>query len=441
MLVEANVGEKTYDGTVSLNVGDITYTLTGKFATETDTYAVNVLAGHYDDANVFDADGNIADVKGAKLYGVTLSNLSTKIVNYYPVFASAEEIAGLTAITDLGDLPATDENGNAIYYYALGTENVYELTASEFAEVEDTVDMAYFIGKYSLFGQAYYLFKEGANIDGKETKAISVDENAVGKINQREITMIVEVINKDAFNKTYDGTTAFYGEAGVDFDISMTAGFIGEDGEEIALDPNGFEVSYSSAKAGRSAVVFVFGDNAIKGVGSSKTYLNYTATGATYSVKSASINKAEMNAILSGVKATYGDENDEHIYSVDYSISSGSENYAVIINNMKGYMLVDEYAVVYGGHWLSLTEEEQNALRYDLADGVFTQSVTGQYVVLADTFVTPSMATRVTKQTIIGTYEATLVGGSATNHTFKFGYSKFVDGVSTYDGSLTASEL
>ena len=440
MLIEANVGEKVYDGTNDLDVSDIRYTLTGKYAAETDRYSVDVLAGHYDDANVFDADGNILETKGAKLYGVALRNISTGLVNYYPVFASATAIAGLTEIAEIGALPATDADGNHIYYYEAKTENVYQLTADEYATVEGTDAMAHYIDKYTRSGNTYYLFKESANIAGKETIALAIDENAEGKITQREVTIIVEVLNKNIFNKDYDGTTTFYGVAGVDFDISMAAGFVGADGEQVSLDPNGFTVSYSSAKAGASEVRFVFSDNALAGVGGAKTYLNYTATGATYVVKS-NIKKAQMNAVLGAISATYGDSTKTYVYDINYSVNLGGVEYNVVINGSKGYMLLDDYAVAYADRWASLITDEQNALRYTLADGVFTQDANGEYVVLTDTFVEPSMNTNATNQAIIGTYRATLQGGSATNYVFKFGYSRFDGGVSTYDETLTASEL
>ena len=440
MLIEANVGEKVYDGTDKLNVGDIRFTLVGKYAAETDRYSVDVLAGHYDDANVFDADGNILERKGAKLYGVSIRNISTGLVNYYPVFASATAIDGLVEITEIGALPREDAEGNHIYYYEAKTENVYQLTESEYQEVAGTDAMAHYINKYTRSGETYYLFNESANLAGKETIALAIDENAEGRIVQREVTMIVEVLNKDIFNKDYDGTTTFHGIAGVDFDISMAAGFVGADGEKVSLDPNGFAVAYSTAKAGVAEVKFVFSDNALAGVGGSNIYLNYTATGAEYVVK-CNIKKAQIKAVLDAMKATYGDDTNTYKHNVNYSIEKDGTSYGLTINGSKGYMLASDYAVAYAGHWSSLVPEEQNALRYSLVDGAFAQDANGEYVILPDTFVTPSMETNATKQAIIGTYKATLAGGRATNYEFSFGYSRFDGDVSVYDPALTASEL
>ncbi len=440
VLVTANVGEKVYDGTNALDVAKIKYTLTGVYPSETDLYGVDVLAGHYDDANVFDADGNICDVKGAKLYGIALRNLSTSRVNYYPVFASAEKIDGLTEIAELGALPAVDENGQPVYYYQLNTENVYELTQAEFVEVADSVDMTYFIDTYTRAGKVYYLFSEGANIQGKTTKALAVDTDAVGKINQREVTMIIEVLGKDAFNKVYDGTNIFGGIVGVDYNIGMTSGFIGTDGESVSLDQNKFTVAYTTSKAGVAEVRFVFEDGALASADGTNIYLNYTASGATYVIKG-SIKKAEMNAVLNAINGTYGDDVSKYQVVINYSINVGGEEYAVIIDGTKGYMAVSDYAEAYNALWLSLTLEEQNARRYNLVDGVFTKDENGEYVVLPDTFVEPSMVTNATKQAITGTYKATLAGGNATNYNFNFRYSKFVDGNSTYDATLAESEL
>ena len=440
MLIEANVGEKTYDGTNTLKVSDIRYTLVGKYATETDTYAVDVLAGHYDDANVFDENGNIPLVKGAKLYGVSLRNLSTSLVNYYPVFASATAIDGLTEITEIGALPQVDSEGNHIYYYEAKTENVYQLTAQEYAEVVGTEAMAHYINKYTRSGNTYYLFKESAQLAGKSTIALAVDDNAVGSIVQREVTMIVEVLNKDVFNKNYDGTSVFHGVAGTDFDISMAAGFVGADGQEVDLDTNGFTVSYSTSKSGVAEIKFIFSDNALAGVDGSKIYLNYTATGAEYIVKG-SIKKAQLNAVLGVVSATYGDDANNYDYNINYFVEFDGNQYEVIINGRKGYMLATDYAVVYAGHWTSLDLAGQNALRHNLTDGAFAQDASGQYVVLPDTFSAPTFITNATNQTVIGTYKAKLEGGSATNYYFNFGYSRFDGNASVYDEALTASEL
>ena len=440
MLIEANVGEKVYDGTNKLNVGNIRFALSGIYATETDRYAIDVLAGHYDDANVFDEDGNILESKGAKLYGVSIRNISTGLVNYYPVFASATAIDGLTEITEIGTLPREDADGNHIYYYEAKTENVYQLTESEYQDVADTDAMAHYINKYTRSGNTYYLFKESANFAGKETIALAIDDNAEGRIIQREVTMIVDVLNKDIFNKDYDGTTTFHGVAGTDFDISMTAGFVGADGEQVSLDPNGFTVAYSTAKAGVAEVKFVFSDNALAGVAGSNTYLNYTATGAEYVVK-CNIKKAQIKAVLDAMTATYGDDTNTYSYNVKYSVEKDGTSYGLTIDSSKGYMRASDYAVAYSDHWASLSTEEQNALRYSRAEGVFAQDTNGEYVILPDTFVTPSMETNATKQAIVGTYKATLAGGKATNYAFSFGYSRFDGGVSTYDEILTASEL
>lgn len=440
MLIEANVGEKIYDGTNKLDVGGIEFTLIGKYAKETDRYSVDVLAGHYTDANVYDEMGNILDSKDAKLYGVTLRNISTGIVNYYPVFASATAVDGLSEITEIGALPATDADGNHIYYYSAKVENLYQLTESEYQEVEGTLAMSHFVDKYTRSGNTYYLFGEEANIQGKETIALAVDENAKGRILQREVTMIVDVLNKDIFNKSYDGTTIFHGVPGVDFDISMAAGFVGADGQMVSLDPNGFTVAYSTSKAGVAEVRFVFGDNAIAGVDGSNIYLNYTATGATYIVK-CNIRKAEIKAVLDAMTATYGDDTSTYKYNINYSISVGGASYGLVIDGSKGYMLVDDYSNAYKDHWSSLITDDQNALRYSLADGVFTQDANGAYVVLPDTFVEPSMTTNATKQAIIGTYKASLEGGKATNYEFSFGYSRFENGVSVYDETLAVGEL
>ncbi|MBO5982704.1 MAG: hypothetical protein J6Q06_02370, partial [Clostridia bacterium] len=393
MVVSATIGAKTYDGTTSLDVAGITFDLVGKRASDSERYAVNVLAGRYADANVYDQDGSVSGIKLATLYGVELRNTITGVSNYYPVFASATEIDGLTEITDLGGITPV----SGMHYYALPTENIYQLTEDEFNQIKDTVDMSYYIDKYTVSRKTYYLFKEGANIAGKETITVSILGDAVGKINPRAIKIRVDVLNPDAFIKTYDGTTLFTGVAGTDFVV--TGGFMGNDGEYITISYN---AAFASAEAGNVEVVFTFTDNALAGKDGSLAYLNYTAEGATYSVKGATIQKAEIKAILDAITATYGDDASTYQVNIRYFIGDKE----VIIEGNKGYII----------------------------DG-------GNKVELEGTFTAPTMVTSAMSLTSAGTHKATLSGGYATNYEFSYGYSKLVDGASVYDETLEASEL
>ena len=393
MVVSATIGAKTYDGTTKVNVEDIIFDLAGKRASDGERYAVNVLAGLYEDANVYDQNGNVASVKLATLYGVELRNSITGVSNYYPVFASATEIDGLTEITDLGGITPV----SGMHYYALPTENIYQLTEEEFNQIKDTVDMSYYIDKYTVSRKTYYLFKEGANIQGKEAITVSILENAEGKINPRAIKIRVDVLNPDAFTKTYDGTAIFTGVAGTDFVI--TGGFMANDGEYITISYNAL---FSSSEAGNVEVVFTFSDNALAGKDGSLAYLNYTAEGTTYSVKGATIKKTEIKAILDAITAIYGDDASTYQVNIRYFIGDKE----VVIEGNKGYIL----------------------------DG-------NNKIELEGTFTAPTMVTSAMSLTSAGVHKATLSGGYATNYEFSYGYSKMVDGESVYDEALEASEL
>lgn len=426
MLVSANVGEKVYDGTTSIEIGKIKYTLTGKYAEETDSYSVNVLAAHYVDANVYDGEGVIDGVKSAKLYGIELKNLSTSKVNYYPVFASSVEIAGLEQITKLGALPDKDGEGNPIYYYPIATEQMYVLTKAEYNALAVKPAAEYVIGTYTRAGKTYYIIHKDAAIDGHSTVAVNVDESAVGNITPKTITIAVEKIDgTTAFDKLYDGTKVFGGVLGTDYQIGTAGGFIGTDNTKVTLDTSKYTVAYTSSNAGVSDIKFVFGDGALSGTPGDYTYLNYTATGASYVIKG-NIKQREMTVILNDITATYGDDPSTYDFDLIYMVGSTK----VTVVDGRGYVeYVDEFthALGYNDFWTALNVDEQNALRYNLVDGAMVQAVDGTYVILADKISTPSIVTNANKQTVVGIYKATLLGGSATNYALIPSYTS-VDG-------------
>ena len=435
MLVSANVGEKVYDGTTSIEISKIKYTLTGKYAEETDSYSVNVLAAHYLDANVYDGEGVIDGVKSAKLYGIELKNLSTSKVNYYPVFASSVEIVGLEQIPALGALPATDGEGNPIYYYPIATEQMYVLTAVEYNALAVKPAAEYVIGTYTRAGKIYYIIHKDAAIDGHSTVAVNVDESAVGNITPKAVTIAVEKMDgTTAFDKLYDGTKVFGGVLGTDYQIGTAGGFIGADNTKVTLDTSKYTVAYTSSNAGVSDIKFVFGDGALIGTPGDYTYLNYTATGASYVIKG-NIKQREMTVILNDITATYGDAPSTYDFDLTYMIGSTE----VTVVDGRGYVeYVDEltHALEYNDFWTALSLDEQNALRYNLVDGAMVQATDGAYVILSDKISTPSIVTNANKQTVVGTYKATLVGGSATNYAFIPSYTS-VDGSEVVIGKKT----
>ena len=415
MLVSFNVGEKVYDGTTSIEIGKIDYTFGGKYAEETDSYAVNVLAAHYLDANVYDGEGVIDGVKAAKLYGIELKNLSTSKVNYYPVFASSVEIAGLEQIPDRGALPATDGEGNPIYYYPIATEQMYVLTRAEYNALAVKPAAEYVIGTYTRAGKTYYIIHKDAAIDGHSTVAVNVDESAVGNITPKAVTIAVEKMDgSTAFDKLYDGTKVFGGVLGTDYQISTAGGFIGTDNTKVTLDTSKYTVAYTSSNAGVSDIKFVFGDGALSGTSGDYTYLNYTATGASYVIKG-NIKQREMKVTLSNITAIYGDDPSTYNFNLTYKVGSTK----VTVVDGRGYVEYDDestHALGYNDFWTALSADEQNALRYNLVEGAMVQANDGEYVILAGKIEAPSIVTNTNKQTVVGTYKATLEGGSATNY-------------------------
>ena len=422
MVVQANVGEKVYDGTTSIDLGRIRYTLEGKYATETDSYSVNVRAGHYLDANVYDELGEIPEYKSAKLYGIELKNLSTSKVNYYPVISSSEPIEGKVALTEeqLGALPATDSQGNPIYYYEIQQEDFYIISEKDYNKLAVKPADTHLIGVYVRAGVDYYIFDDGAGLEDQYRTALAVDTSAKGKITPKSVSIAVDVINADVFNKEYDGTNKFFGTLGKDYKVSTAGGFVGTDNEKVTLDTSRFTVAYTSSKAGATDIKFVFGERALVALGDDKTYLNYSATGATFVVKGV-IAQVEMEVALGDITATYGDDPSTYAFKLTYNVNGTN----VVVKDGRGYVAYDgtNHPLGYNDFWASLSDDDKNARRYDLVDGKFVQANDGKYIVLEDTFTTPSIETNANKQSVVSEYYATLKGGSATNYFFTPVYS------------------
>ena len=422
MVVQANVGEKVYDGTTSIDLGRIRYTLVGKYAAETDSYSVNVRAGHYLDANVYDELGQIPEYKSAKLYGIELKNLSTSKVNYYPVISSSKPLEGKVALTEeqLGALPKKDSQGNPIYYYEIQQEDFYIISEKDYDKLAVKPEDTHLIGVYVRAGVDYYIFDDGAGLEDEYLTALAVDTSAKGKITPKSVSIAVDVINADVFNKEYDGTNKFYGTLGTHYKVSTAGGFVGTDNEKVALDTSRFTVEYTSSKAGATDIKFIFGEHALVALGDDNTYLNYSATGATFVVKGV-IAQVEMEVALGDITAIYGDDPSTYAFELTYNVNGTN----VVVKDGRGYVAYDgtNHPLGYNDFWASLSDENKNARRYDLVDGAFVQANDGKYIVLEDTFTTPSIETNANRQSVVSEYYATLKGGSATNYFFTPVYS------------------
>lgn len=441
VVVNFTVSDKEYDGTTS--VDKISYTMSGLMPTETGRYYVKSYFAEYADKNVAVDESGAVVAKNAFVYGVALSCNTENVINYYPVVTSSVEIAGKTAIASdaLGSvLSGTDANGNAIYYYNLDTVNVYNITKADYDSLAVKPDV---LGSYTKSYTKYYIVDASSAIAGKTTETIAYVDNAKGTINPKNIKVsVVATPGSTAFSKEYDATTKFYG---TDSDYSIgNSGFMADDADYIALNVGSDDVTiaYKASSVGSTSVVFTFTGNALKakeGVAAeyANIYKNYTTVGSTASIV-AEIKPRVITAQLDSVKSTYG-KAPNFDGKLGYKAGEGE----VIVSSNYGYMTVADYQVAFAERYSELGEGI-NAYRYNLVDGAFVQANDGAYVRMDGTFVEPSVDVngKLVASYPVGTYPATISGGSSTNYTFKFAYTKFdADGNIVVDTTLTSSEI
>lgn len=350
VVVSADLGTREYNGDEAVAKSGISYELRNMIEGDIKYYAIQTKNGAYfDDKNVaaeIDTQGNVIKVnaKGGTAYGLLLQNIKERYDNYTLVYSSNSEIAGKEALAYvLKDGTIVYEKPSAgaevtEYWYALETTRYYVAATNE----NRTAYKDAIVGFYKVNGLDALMLERAygdANIgSGDENiKAFDASVDAInylraqGKITQRTASIrasgIERLADATAFEKIYDGTDIFYGEAGKDFNFTASAVsnvMIGDD-VTIANVSAKFDSAFTTAKY----VVFT-----ASGIAGADAY-NYTIAGDKASVEvrlSGKIHARSINAYLADAKAEYGVSTGEYSGNVEYKLV-GNDNAEYELDN------------------------------------------------------------------------------------------------------------
>ncbi len=350
VVVSADLGTREYNGDEAVAKSGISYELRNMIEGDIKYYAIQTKNGAYfDDKNVaaeIDTQGNVIKVnaKGGTAYGLLLQNIKERYDNYTLVYSSNSEIAGKEALayvlkdgTIVYEKPLAGVEVTE-YWYALETTRYYVAATNE----NRTTYKDAIVGFYKVNGLDALMLERAygeANIgsgDGN-IKAFDASVEAInylrtqGTITQRTASIRASGIERlaaaTAFEKIYDGTDIFYGEAGKDFNYTASAVsnvMIGDD-VTIANVSAKFDSAFTTAKY----VVFT-----ASGIAGADAY-NYTIAGDKASVEvrlSGKIHARSINAYLADAKAEYGVSTGKYSGNVEYKLV-GNDNAEYELDN------------------------------------------------------------------------------------------------------------
>ena len=450
VVVSADLGTREYNGDEAVAKSGISYELRNMIEGDIKYYAIQTKNGAYfDDKNVaaeIDTQGNVIKVnaKGGTAYGLLLQNIKERYDNYTLVYSSNSEIAGKEALayvlkdgTIVYEKPLAGAEVTE-YWYALETTRYYVAATNENrTKYKDAI-----VGFYKVNGldalmleRAYGEANIGSGDENIKAFDASVDAinylRAQGKITQRTASIrasgIERLADATAFEKIYDGTDIFYGEAGKDFNFTASAVsnvMIGDD-VTIANVSAKFDSAFTTAKY----VVFT-----ASGIAGADAY-NYTIAGDKASVEvrlSGKIHARSINAYLADANAEYG---------VSTGKYSGNVEYKLVGNNNAEYELDNRFAddtafYITTANFLAATGLDSGKAMllanasYNLVDGKYVKAAEGslgEYIRLGEgatdkigalpqayvsfTATTPEAGTTSTSYV--------LKGGTAKNYEFK----------------------
>lgn len=345
VLVSADLGTREYNGDEAVVKSNISYTFKNMIDADKKFYAIQTKNGAYFiDKNVaIDKDGNVI-AKDGTAYGLLLQNIKEKYDNYTLVYSNNSEIAGKKALafvmadgTIVYEKPLAGVEVTE-YWYALETTRYYVAATNE----NRTAYKDAIVGFYKVNGldalmleRAYGKANIGSGDENIKEFDASVDAinylRAQGKITQRTASIRASGIERlaaaTAFEKIYDGTDIFYGEAGKDFNFTASAVsnvMIGDD-VTIANVSAKFDSAFTTAKY----VVFT-----ASGIAGADAY-NYTIAGDKASVEvrlSGKIHARSINAYLADAKAEYGVSTGKYSGNVEYKLV-GNDNAEYKLDN------------------------------------------------------------------------------------------------------------
>ncbi|MDE7372470.1 MAG: hypothetical protein K2N18_00235, partial [Clostridia bacterium] len=328
-----DLGEKTYNGDAKINNNNVSFRFETKeglsmLGSDAGNYVVDIAAGStfFIDKNVAIENGQIVGKEGTVFNPKLMSRLARNTVNYVLTIATPDKNGeDYIAYVDIdGNLhygePVTEENEGRVicYYYPLPTVDRYITIAYDENGVltnEQAITDAFaadaIAGRYVIkgIGEVYAIDStyEGDYTDYLENAMTYV--KGYGTINQKVVsvsTTAINVLNKSAFEKMYDGTKTFFGVEGVDYEYT-NGGVIGvEKGDHVTV--TGVVPEFDTEFTKASYVVFTpSGIGATEDHPDSLDYLNYRIDGKIGSAMiKGKITKRPIDAILNDGTMVYG---------------------------------------------------------------------------------------------------------------------------------------
>ena len=382
--VEFTIPDKTYDGTrfVDMTNEDGGWELKaplgddGKPVRDTwyvagepniGNYGVNILTANFDEADVRMDVNNNPIAQDGTVIGFELVCGTMDVANYVLVVDYTEVTYDLYSLATLADLKENEVNSIQGVIY------------------ED--------------GERLYLVEKGVTLTGgtyQDTRNYKTAA-ATGKILPAAVTFTVTIVDKTAFTKDFDDTTALtgnptYGRVGQtdgDYDYYITLSS-GEAGFTISGDD--IHIAFAGAAVGAQDVVFTI--DAVTG-GSSNYVFNDANN--SYTVKGGgNIKKFNGNieaTISDGITATYGGTMPS--IAVKYSYMATNDEIEIIVDAEEGYAYVtlDGWMKLFGHEASAYETADVTARRYTKANGEWQQSNVGDHIRITGKFGTPTLLT------------------------------------------------
>ena len=396
--VDVSLGERVYTGYSDIVKNKIKYTFDGIVDRDRNNYSIATTGGAFfiDKNVVLDAEGNV-DFKQGNVYNPTLTNIGGFDINYVLAEKTSVKQDGRTLLgyedesgVHYYQTPASDE-GVIAYYYELRT-------VSKYVDDEDKESAkGYIVGRYKVDGAEVYLVSDDYTGASKSLASTMTYLTGSGKITQRGVYITANSIAKldnavadKMFNKTYDGTTKFYGtlegtNAATDafkYTDNGIANVIKGDDVHIASVSTEYNSAYTNA------MYVVFTASGIAGADAHNYTIENKGSGAssdTYSAKlSAKILKRAINASLEDGETVYGTALGNVGGKVNYSVKDSANNtYALTWNasHKSFFIATSDFMNVAGlesGDTANSKYLEQiYAKTYNLVDGQYVKAESG----------------------------------------------------------------
>ena len=359
--VNADLGEKVYNGSAQINANSLSFSLNGLLPQEDKNYVVKAAEGaFYFDKNVNverNADGSIPDIikvlaKEGAIYKPTLINNISAKSNYKIVVSSKQKLGEdyIAYVDENGALHYDEKyegDKEVVYYYDLPTADKYIL-ATDTDKYTAAKEAGAIVSTFIYDGKTVYAVDSAYQGEVSDTMPAVTYIKGEGIITQKSVSISASAIeiNPDskAFVKMYDGTRKFFGVNGTDYKYNDEEGIIGVvRGDVVKID----QIKAEFDDAYTTAHYIVFTPSGLQKVGD---YYNYKVDGASGSArKPASITKRPIDAILKDGEMVYDTAINTITADLEYKLhGNGGDRHDLVLWENGFYLPFDEYTQIMG---------------------------------------------------------------------------------------------